>query len=265
MKQIKYLVVDIGNSNCKINVINQDFKILDNIKIVKIKKYDVNLIVENISKLVIKHKISTGLIGSVVLNLTKKIITQIKKENLDISLFDMEEFRECISYKIDSNLLKQKGIDLIANSEYLSQSFDGEETKGLFLFGTATVFIALKNNSYYEVAITLGLARTIINLIKDASILNKRYYKQISNMSNKEVIEFAKTVIPNIYRGSIISLEGFITECKNIYLNNKNTYFISGGDANLISQNFHQFIEEETTSKGYLLMYKNYKKIHTNQ
>lgn len=257
-----YMVVDIGNTNCKINVMDYETNVINNTKIEKHNKYDIETIMNNLIELIKKYNTKTILIGSVVLNIADKIIQKLKIQFIGIDIYNMDSLRKFISYEIDEKLLNQKGIDLIGNTEFLFNKYRNCQQKGIFLFGTASIFISLNDNKYNEIIITLGIVRTIVNLIKDASILRKRYYKTISKMSNQEIIEFTKVNIPNVYKGALVSANGFINECHNTYLDNNNSsnYLISGGDVNLIDPMHHKFIEQETTSKGYLLIFKNFKR-----
>ena len=226
------LVIDIGNTNLTLGV-------FDNNEIIHSWRLSTQITRTEdeygmfISNLLIQtnlvNKIENAVICSVVVQLTNKIETALKKY---LSINPL-----IISHKIHSNVIlnidnpAEIGADRIANSAAVCKLY---KIPAIVVdFGTATSFdIVNKQKEFIGGIITAGMKLQADALASKTSKLPKLNIENSLDVIGRNTID---AMLSGIVRGHASMIEGLVFECEK-ELGEKATIIATGGYSSIISQ-----------------------------
>lgn len=249
------LVIDIGNTNITLGVFNND-KILHSWRLsteITRTEDEYGVFLKNLLKETnIEKEIKDAVIASVVVQLTEKIDTALKKY-LNINSM-------IISHKVKTNILlgtdspKQIGADRIANACAAAELYS---TPAIVVdFGTATSFdIVNEQKKFIGGIITAGMKIQADALSSKTSKLPKLNIEESQNVIGKNTVD---AMLSGIVRGHAAMIDGLISECEK-ELQSKATIIATGGYSSVISKYLKRkfdFVNPDLTLIGAKLLFQ---------
>ena len=174
------LIGDIGNTDVKICLVDNNFKIK---KKVIIKSSSINKTkIKNKLKftLMYKNKLDKIIFSSVVPKIYNQFSSYFKL-NFKINTIEIKKLKLNKLIEINVNK-KQVGSDRLANS---IAAIDMKKNYIIIDFGTATTFDVLIKKKYLGGVISPGINLSLKNLINKASLIPEINLKKISNVIGK--------------------------------------------------------------------------------
>lgn len=184
-----YLIGDIGNTETKIFLFDQNFKIkkkwnLPSIKISKRYLYsNMRFLISQRSK--VKKIIFSSVVPKSFILIKKFLNKEIKK----VKVIELKQINLKNLIKLRVNR-KQVGSDRLANAIGIM-----EKNKNYIVidFGTATTFDVITNNIYLGGIIAPGVNLSLENLINKASLIPKIKLNKTSNIIGKNTSDAVKS------------------------------------------------------------------------
>ena len=182
------IIGDIGNTEVKICLINNNFKIKQKISIKSADIYKYNLTRKLKTIINNKEKIECIVFSSVVPNIYKKL-SHFFETNFNKSIIEVKSLKlnKIINIKVNK---KQVGSDRLANS---IATIDSKENYIIIDFGTATTFDVILKNQYLGGIISPGINLSLNTLIAKASLIPKINLKKISFVIGKNTNEAVRS------------------------------------------------------------------------
>ncbi len=243
------IIGDIGNTEVKICLVNNKFKILKkiNIKTTEINKFKIN----NKLKFLLKNKrnLKNIVFSSVVPTIFKQISYFFKK-NMNKKIIEIKQLKlnTIIDIKVNK---KQVGSDRLANSIAI---MDSKNNYIIIDFGTATTFDVLKKNKYLGGVISPGINLSLKTLASKASLIPNINLKKISNVIGKNTNEAVRSGFFWGYAGLIDNM------IKLIKKQTKSDFkvILTGGLAHLYKNSINTKckIDKDLTIKGIIKIIK---------
>ena len=180
------LVGDIGNTDTKICLVNDNLKIVKKVIISskKFKKNELNLFFKNIDFDKIKKILFCSVVPKTYKELKKFISKKTKTRCYELKELNLKSF-----LKIDVNY-KQAGSDRLANAISL---VDKRKNFIILDFGTATTFDVLIRNNYKGGIISPGIELSLKTLSDKASLIPKINLTKISKVIGKDTISAVRS------------------------------------------------------------------------
>ena len=184
-----YLIADIGNTETKIFLFDQNFKIKKkwNLPSIKISKRYLYL---NMRFLISKRsKVKKIIFSSVVPKSFFLIKEFLNKEIKKVKVIELKQINLKNLIKLRVNR-KQVGSDRLANAIGIM-----EKNKNYIVidFGTATTFDVITNNIYLGGIIAPGVNLSLENLINKASLIPRIKLNKTSNIIGKNTSDAVKS------------------------------------------------------------------------
>ena len=184
-----YLIGDIGNTETKIFLFDQNFKIkkkwnLPSIKISRKYLYsNMRFLISQRSK--VKKIIFSSVVPKSFILIKKFLNTEIKK----VKVIELKQINLKNLIKLRVNR-KQVGSDRLANAIGIM-----EKNKNYIVidFGTATTFDVITNNIYLGGIIAPGVNLSLENLINKASLIPRIKLNKTSNIIGKNTSDAVKS------------------------------------------------------------------------
>ncbi len=248
------LVIDIGNTNITLGVFNGD-------EIIHVWRLSTNdtrtedeygVFVKNLLRETnLDTKITNAVISSVVVQLTERMKTALKKYLGIDSLI--------ISHKIKTNIIiktdepSQVGADRIANACAAAKLYSAPAI--VVDFGTATSFdIVNKNNEFVGGIITAGMKIQAEALSRKTSKLPNLNIEAPKKAIGTNTID---AMLSGIVRGHASMIDGLISECEN-ELGEKAVIIATGGYSSIIENYLKRkfdFINPDLTLIGAKILF----------
>lgn len=245
------LVVDIGNSYCKMGIFKQA-KLVAWYEVPTNKK---NLSLTALRKLLISqfqtYNVTGAIVGSVVKGYVKIFVEAIQQ------VFNVKPYlltdKTKLNFKFNKNINRNEvGQDLIALATYCATKADNVIG---FSFGTASVGICLINKILKGAIITAGLSYNVKSLVKEADMIDNNSFnifrEQLIGTNTKAAIEAG---IYHLRNGFINS---FYQTCQSLCKKNNTALHcvISGHEAFKIKSNFNYEVNPKAILFGYYQIY----------
>ena len=174
------IIGDIGNTDVKICLVDNKFKIKKKITIKTTEINQTNLKIKLKFLFKYKEKINNIVFSSVVPKIYKKILfyfkSNLNKKTLEIKNLNLNKL---IDIKVNK---KQVGSDRLANSIGV---LDNKNNYIIIDFGTATNFDVIIKNNYIGGILAPGVELSLKNLIEKASLIPKIDLAKPSNVIGK--------------------------------------------------------------------------------
>jgi len=193
---------DIGNTDSKICIVNDDLRIIK--KILIPSKIKTNKLYKYFKKINF-NKIEKILFCSVVPSSFKEFKNFFKKKT-KVRCYELKELNLRSILKIDVNY-NQVGSDRLANAISVS---DRKKNFIILDFGTATTFDVLIGNNYKGGIISPGIKLSLNTLSDKASLIPKVNLKKISNVIGKDTTSAVRSGFFWGYAGLIDNLINLI-------------------------------------------------------
>ena len=244
------IIGDIGNTEVKICLIDDTFKIKKKINI-KTNQISNSIIKKNLKFLFKKRKnIKNIIFSSVVPNIFKQF-SAFFKSNFSIKVIEIKKLKlnKLIDIKVNK---KQVGSDRLANS---IASIDKRNNYIIIDFGTATTFDVIVKNKYLGGIISPGINLSLSTLTSKASLLPEMNLKKISYVIGKNTNEAVRSGFYWGYAGLIDNMIKLIkTQIKSDF-----KVVLTGGLADLYKNSINTKckIDKDLTIKGIIKITKN--------
>lgn len=249
------LVIDIGNTNITIGVFNGD-KIEYTWRLSTIHSRtedEYGIYIKNLlCEFGLENDIKNCVISSVVVQLTERIKTAVKKYLKVESLIISHKIKTNIELKTDNP--SQIGADRIANAAAAAEMFDIPAI--VVDFGTATSFdIVNSKKEFIGGIITAGMKIQADALSNKTSKLPKLNIEAPEKVIGRNTID---AMLSGIVRGHAAMIDGLISECEK-ELGEKTAVIATGGYSSVISKylnrNFDS-IEPDLTLIGAKILFE---------
>lgn len=249
------LVIDIGNTNITIGVFNGD-KIEYTWRLSTIHSRtedEYGIYIKNLlCEFGLGNDIKNCVISSVVVQLTERIKTAVKKYLKVESLIISHKIKTNIELKTDNP--SQIGADRIANAAAAAEMFDIPAI--VVDFGTATSFdIVNSKKEFIGGIITAGMKIQADALSNKTSKLPKLNIEAPEKVIGRNTID---AMLSGIVRGHAAMIDGLISECEK-ELGEKTAVIATGGYSSVISKylnrNFDS-IEPDLTLIGAKILFE---------
>ena len=244
------IVGDIGNTEVKICLVDNKFKIKKKIIIKTNKINQSNL--NNKLKFLLKYKnnLENIIFSSVVPKIYKKLSiffkSYLNKKILEIKDLNLNRL---IDIRVNK---KQVGSDRLANS---IAAIDTKNNYIIIDFGTATTFDVLIKNKYLGGIISPGINLSLNTLTSRASLIPKINLRKISNVIGKNTLDAVRSGFFWGYAGLIDNM------IKLIKRQTKSTFkiILTGGLAELYKDSINAKckVDKDLTIKGIIKITKN--------
>ncbi len=244
------IIGDIGNTEVKICLIDDTFKIKKKINI-KTNQISNSIIKKNLKFLFKKRKnIKNIIFSSVVPNIFKQF-SAFFKSNFSIKVIEIKKLKlnKLIDIKVNK---KQVGSDRLANS---IASIDKRNNYIIIDFGTATTFDVIVKNKYLGGIISPGINLSLSTLTSKASLIPEINLKKISYVIGKNTNEAVRSGFYWGYAGLIDNMIKLIkTQIKSDF-----KVVLTGGLADLYKNSINTKckIDKDLTIKGIIKITKN--------
>ena len=224
------IVGDIGNTDTKICLVNNNKKIIKRITL-NTKTINQNLLKKNFLKFKIKNSnIKKVLFCSVVPKAFKKIKFYFKK-NIKIKCYELKNLKLNKLIKIKVNY-KQIGSDRLANAISVTNHINNFI---ILDFGTATTFDVLIKKTYLGGVIAPGLKLSLNNLIDKATLIPNINLKKTNKILGLNTINAVRSGFFWGYIGLIDNIINLIKkETKKSF-----KIIITGGFSNLFKNSIN--------------------------
>ncbi len=249
------LVIDIGNTNITIGVFNGD-KIEYTWRLSTIHSRtedEYGIYIKNLlCEFGLGNDIKNCVISSVVVQLTERIKTAVKKYLKVESLIISHKIKTNIELKTDNP--SQIGADRIANAAAAAEIFDIPAI--VVDFGTATSFdVVNSKKEFIGGIITAGMKIQADALSNKTSKLPKLNIEAPEKVIGRNTID---AMLSGIVRGHAAMIDGLISECEK-ELGEKTAVIATGGYSSVISKylnrNFDS-IEPDLTLIGAKILFE---------
>ena len=244
------LIGDIGNTDVKICLVDNNFKIK---KKVIIKSSSINKTkIKNKLKftLMYKNKLDKIIFSSVVPKIYNQFSSYFKL-NFKINTIEIKKLKLNKLIEINVNK-KQVGSDRLANS---IAAIDMKKNYIIIDFGTATTFDVLIKKKYLGGVISPGVNLSLKNLINKASLIPEINLKKISNVIGKNTNDAVRSGFFWGYAGLIDNM------IKLIKRQTKSEFkiILTGGLADLYKNSIKAKckVDKDLTIKGIIKITKN--------
>jgi type III pantothenate kinase len=245
-----YIIGDIGNTEVKICVIDNNFKIKKKINI-KTKKINNTIIKKNLRSILKKNaNIKNIIFSSVVPNVFKQF-SFFFNSNLLIKIIEIKKLnlKKLIDIKVNR---KQVGSDRLANS---IAAIDKKNNYIIIDFGTATTFDVILKNQYLGGIISPGINLSLSTLSSRASLIPEINLKKIRYVIGKNTNEAVRSGFYWGYAGLIDNM------VKLIKRQTRSSFkvILTGGLANLYKKSINTkcTVDKDLTIKGIIKITKN--------
>ena len=244
------LIGDIGNTEIKICLIDNKFRIIKkiNFQTNKINSYKIRKKLKSFLKN--KKKIENIIFSSVVPNAYKQI-TKFLNLNLNKKIIEIKnlELKKLIDIKVNK---KQVGSDRLANS---IAAIDNRNNYIIIDFGTATTFDVLIKNKYLGGIISPGINLSLNTLTSRASLIPEINLKKISYVIGKNTNEAVRS---GFYWGYAGLIDNMIKLIKRQTKSNFKV-ILTGGLADLYKKSINTKckVDKDLTIKGIIKITKN--------
>lgn len=249
------LVIDIGNTNLTLGVFNNNELLYSWRLSTEITRTDdeYGIFIKNLlTEQNIQNKVTNAVISSVVVQLTEKIQTALKKYIGIESLV--------ITHKLKTNIIlnthepQQIGADRIANACAAASLY---KTPAIVVdFGTATSFdIVNGQNEFIGGIITAGMKIQADALSSRTSKLPKLRIEAPKKAIGENTVE---AMLSGIVIGHAAMIDGLISECEK-ELGEKATIIATGGYSSVISSYLNRkfdYINPDLTLIGAKIIYE---------
>ena len=243
------IIGDIGNTEVKICLIDQNFKIK---KKISIKTIEINKskIKENLKFFLNNKKKIESIIFSSVVPKIYRLFSTFFKKNLNKKVIEIKELKlnKLIDIKVNK---KQVGSDRLANS---IATIDSKNNYIIIDFGTATTFDVVMKKKYLGGIISPGINLSLNTLTMRASLIPKINLKKISYVIGKNTNEAVRSGFFWGYSGLIDNM------IKLIKKQTKSDFkvVLTGGLANLYKNSINTKckIDRDLTIKGIIKISK---------
>ena len=243
------IIGDIGNTEVKICLIDQNFKVKKkiSIKTIEISKYKIKeklkFFLNN------KKKIENIIFSSVAPKIYRQFSVFFKK-NLNIKVIEIKKLKLSKLINISVNK-KQVGSDRLANS---IATIDAKNNYIIIDFGTATTFDVVIKKKYLGGIISPGINLSLSTLTMRASLIPKINLKKISYVIGKNTNEAVRSGFFWGYAGLIDNMIKLIKK----QTKSRFKVVLTGGLANLYknSINIKCKIDRDLTIKGIIKISK---------
>ncbi len=230
---MNYLVGDIGNTQTKLSILDDNFKIKNIYNIATKKIFKVKFKKKFLNSIIKKNINNKILFSSVVPGAFKVIKNHFIEKKFKI--FEIKELKIKKILKIKVKNYNELGSDRISNA------IGSLKYKNCLIidFGTATTFDIVKNYNYVGGVISPGINLSISNLHKSTALLPLLHLKNVQK-------SFGKNTQEALNAGFLWGYEGLINNIiKKITLKTKVDYkiILTGGYANL----FKKYIKKKTS------------------
>ena len=193
-----YLIGDIGNTDIKICLFNNNLKLVKKIRL-KTVLLNTDYLINNLKFInKYKSKITKVLISSVVPVVYNKIKRFIKK-SIKINCIELKKLKLNNLLKIKVNK-KQIGSDRLANAIAV---IDKKRNFIVVDFGTATNFDVVVKNSYIGGILAPGVSLSLNTLSDKASLIPKIKLNKIKNVIGKNTTAAIRAGFYHGYSGLI--------------------------------------------------------------
>ena len=244
------IIGDIGNTEVKICLVDNNFKIKKKINI-KTSEITLSIINMKLKKIIQnKNKIDVVIFSSVVPKIYKKFYSffylNLNKKIIEIKKLKLEKL---INISVNK---KQVGSDRLANSIAI---LDKINNYIIIDFGTATTFDVIIKKKYLGGVISPGINLSLSTLTSRASLIPKINIKKISSVIGKNTNEAVRSGFYWGYAGLIDNI------IKLIKRQTKSDFkvILTGGLADLYknSINTNCKVDKDLTIKGIIKITKN--------
>ena len=184
-----YLIGDIGNTETKIFLFNEKFKLKKKWTISSISLTNTYLDSKIKLTLIEISKIKKILFSSVVPNAFQLIKKFLIKKNKKLKIYELKQIdlKKLIKLKVNR---KQVGSDRIANAIGV---INNNKNYIVIDFGTATTFDVIIDKTYLGGVIAPGVKLSLENLSNKASLIPKIKLSKISNVIGTNTSEAVKS------------------------------------------------------------------------
>lgn len=247
-----YLIGDIGNTEIKLCILDDNLKINKNISL------KTNLI----TKKYIKKKMKIFIKNSQYLKYSLFCSVVPKVYNMFYNVLKLNYKLKCYELK----KLSIKGlIKLSVNrnqigSDRLSNAISVSDTKNNYIvvdFGTATTFDVINKNVYLGGIIAPGVKLSLENLVNKASLIHKIKLKKMTNIIGKNTSSSVKSGFYWGYVGLVNNLIKLIIKTTK----KKYNIILTGGLSNMFNDAliYKSIIDKSVTLKGLIKVIKHKK------
>ena len=248
------LAADIGNTNITLGVFDGD-KIVHSwrlsTEITRTEDEYGDFLKNLLRETNLDTKVKSAVISSVVVQLTERIETALKKYMGIDSLIISHKIATNVTLKTDNR--SQIGADRIANACAASILYKSPAI--VVDFGTATSFdIVNKDNEFIGGIITAGMKIQADALSSKTSKLPKLNIEAPEHAIGRNTID---AMLSGIVRGHAAMIDGLIEECEK-ELGYKTTIIATGGYSSVISKYLKRkfdYINPDLTLQGMKILY----------
>ncbi len=250
---MRYLIGDIGNSEIKLCILNNKFKIIKRLKVETAKINEQRFIEKKFFSFIKNGDLlKKALFSSVVPSAFKNIKEKLKK-NFNIQCKELKQIKYTKMIKLNVNK-KQIGSDRIANA---IGSYRKYKSNCIVLdFGTATTFDVIKNGVYLGGIIAPGVNLSLRTLSSRAVQIPVFTLKKTIKVIGNNTISALRS---GFYWGYIGLIENILTMIKK---QTKTSYkiILTGGFASLFKNSIKSqvFVDKDITMKGLVCLLKIY-------
>ena len=243
------IIGDIGNTDVKICLVDNKFKIKKKIKIKTSEINQTNLKTKLKFLFKYKEKINNIVFSSVVPKTYKKILfyfkSNLNKKPQEIKNLNLNKL---IDIKVNK---KQVGSDRLANSIGV---LDNKNNYIIIDFGTATTFDVIVKKKYIGGVISPGINLSLNTLISKASLIPEINLKKISNVIGRNTYESVRSGFFWGYAGLIDNMIKLIKK----QAKSRFKIILTGGLANLYKNSINAKckVDKDLTIKGIIKILK---------
>ncbi len=248
------LAADIGNTNITLGVFDGN-KIIHSWRLsteITRTEDEYGVFLKNLLRETnLETKVTNAVISSVVVQLTERLSTALKKYMGIDSLIISHKIKTNVILKTDN--LSQIGADRIANACAASLLYNAPAI--VVDFGTATSFdIVNQKNEFIGGIITAGMKIQAEALSSKTSKLPKLNIEAPEHAIGRNTID---AMLSGIVRGHAAMIDGLIEECEK-ELGYKTTIIATGGYSSVISKYLKRkfdYINPDLTLQGMKILY----------
>jgi len=243
------IIGNIGNTDVKICLVDNKFKIKKKITIKTTEINQTNLKIKLKFLFKYKEKINNIVFSSVVPKIYKKILfyfkSNLNKKTLEIKNLNLNKL---IDIKVNK---KQVGSDRLANSIGV---LDNKNNYIIIDFGTATTFDVIVKKKYIGGVISPGINLSLNTLISRASLIPEINLKKISNVIGRNTYESVRSGFFWGYAGLIDNMIKLIKK----QTKSRFKIILTGGLANLFKNSINTKckVDKDLTIKGIIKIIK---------
>ena len=244
-----YLIGDIGNTETKCYVLDENFKKKSKI-FLKTKQINKKYINKNFQRFSLQFKKIKYVLFCSVVPSSYKIFKIYFKSKFQLKTHELKHIDTSSLIKILVNK-KQIGSDRLSNAISVSEN---KKNYIIVDFGTATTFDVVKKGKYLGGIIAPGVKLSLENLVNKASLIPHIKLNKISNI-------IGKTTISSVKSGFYWGYLGLINNILTLIIKKTKTKYniiFTGGLANLFKSSLHYKIklDKDVTLNGLIRVIK---------